>query len=404
MAQPIFFLSYSRPDESNRKPIDKAADALRLRVAELLGVNKPVLDDFGFFDVSSIKNGADWDKLLAPAVSEIGVIVCFCSPSYFNSPYCSNEFDAFKRRFDNADAAFQGRSPGPLIPIIWDFGPDRVMPAALRRFFQSGDRSFPKSYEREGLFALARLPMRRADFIKTIDNLAKYIIAAAQPPRLNTLNPPAQFSELSSSFHNPKPGPYHLAITVFHADGTRWRANFVGPRIADVVDNVADKTRVGWREILANDDLVKAAITAAQERTAHVFVVSESLMGTEPWLTRLTQLGQSTLVSGALLVAADSNAGPATDAVARLQQLLPSLDAHRFLTSSFDPNVPGELPSRLMELVTRLRARLIDEDQPSKIESPVHVAAAQTAGVPMTSRPVVSGPAQGTGSAAQADS
>jgi TIR domain len=401
MPQPLFFISYSRPHENNRKPIHKAVDKLRSRVAELLGRNSASLDEIGFFDVDNIQNGADWDMRLAPAVSGIGVAVCFCSPGYFNSPYCSNEFDAFRRRFDSADATLQGRTPGPLIPIIWDFDPSGVMPAALKRFHQPGDRNFPKSYEKEGLNTLARLPVRNADFLRTIDTIANYIIKAAKPPRLKPLVPVARFSELASSLHNPKSGPYHLAITVFHENGARWKVDVVGPRIADAVERVADQTRVGWREIVANDQLVSGATGVAQERAAHIFVVPESLAGTEPWKTRLCEVGRSALAAGALFVAADAALAPASDAVARVQQIVPSLAGRGFLTGSFDPNVPDEIDIRLMELVTQLRTRLINEDQPSKVESPIHESAAQTAGVPISSRPVVSGPVQTDSSASR---
>jgi hypothetical protein len=394
MADPVFFISYSRPDVSDRRAIDKVADALRRRVAELIGQNKADLNKIGFFDIESIKDGADWEQRLAPAVSNIGVVVCFCSPGYFNSAFCANEFDAFRARFEAASLELRARSPGPLIPIIWDRPPNGVLPAAIRRFYQPGDRSFPKAYEREGLYTLARLSSRKDAFVLTIDTIARYIHKAAQPPPLQPLKRVAQFSELACSFDNPRPGPYQLAITVFASEGARWSANPVGPRLADAIESVADTGRLGWREIPVTDDLPTVVRAAAAQRSAHIFIVPESVAGEEPWTSRLDQLGGLGLKTAGLLIAEDARIEPSQNAPCRVLQRVPSLAASGFVVSRFDPNVANDLDERLMELITRIRTRLISEDEPSKIESPEHSAAAQAAGVPIETRPLVSGAGQ----------
>lgn len=385
MTQPIFFISYGRPQSDNEmKQVEKAVNRLRDRVLEITGAGRDSRA-VGFFDVQSINNGADWEQFLSAAVSRIGVIVCFCSQRYFGSAYCANEFEAFKQRFDRADARLQGRTPGPLIPVVWDLPPPARMPAALRRFYQNGDKSFPKAYDREGLLTLARLPIRSSAFTQTIDVLAKYIVAAAKAPRLPELVPLAKFDELASSFHNPKPGPYNLTITVFEPDGARWNVDGLGHRLAVSVDSVAEKTGVGWREIPAKDDFVMALAEATAEHAVHVFVVPEHLAGTEPWKTRLDTLGNSAVDAGVLLVAADTGAGAVDGAVARVLAQVPSLAARKLIQGSFDPTVPAELDDSLMTHVTHLRTQLIKAVEPSKIQSP-------TLDAPKT-RPIVSGPA-----------
>jgi hypothetical protein len=394
--QPIFFVSYARLDNNKFSPLKKVVDALRERVRAKAGV-ADLADSVGFFDVQSISTGADWEKILAPAVSKLAVIVCFCSQTYFNSRYCANEFDAFRRRLDLAPEELRNRVPGPVIPALWDLAPNAPIPAAVRQFYQKGDIRFPKAYWSEGLRGLANAGVRGKQFDTAIGTLAQYIVDAAKQPDLPAMTPDARFEELAASFHNPKPGPYNLAVTVFEQAGVRWGALGVGSRLADAVDAVADQLSVGWREILADDDMATNAAEAAKSRAVHVFVVPEANITKPPWNQRLDELGHSAIGKGALLVVPEPTAGPIADAVARVLTAVPSLATRNFLMGQFDPNSPNELSLRLGDLANRLRFRLMEEDKPAKVESAAHAAAAKDSGIPIDARPVLTGPAQPQG-------
>jgi len=118
-----FFTSYARPDANRVSKLDKVVEELLERVRAKLGLAlKP--QEVGFFDRTNIETGKKWEEVLGNDLRTARVIVCLCSPTYFNSAFCAKEFEVFRRRLENADKKVQGLPI--VVPVIWEPGSQRV--------------------------------------------------------------------------------------------------------------------------------------------------------------------------------------------------------------------------------------------------------------------------------------
>src|SRR5580765_2774492 len=144
----VFFASYARLD-NDRKRLQNVVLDLRERVRSVVGAADA--SKVGFFDTyDGISTGQDWEKTLGEAARHARVLVCFCSNTYFNSEYCANEFEVFRRRLDALGPA--GDALRVVIPVVWNVS---AMPKAVSRY-QTVDQNagFPDDYRLQGLLAL----------------------------------------------------------------------------------------------------------------------------------------------------------------------------------------------------------------------------------------------------------
>lgn len=394
---PRFFTSYARFDNPESR-MKRVVDRLRREVAAVASIKENDLDKIGFFDVTTIGNGADWEKALGSALREIPVLVCMCSPQLFDSPYCAKEFAVFQKRMQDAGKAIDNQII--IIPVIWEVGaPRRELPAAIAKHYQRKD-GLPEAYHTDGLSQLSRFPSHRDKYLKVLDKLARMIGNAQAASTLPKWPQPVKFDRLASSFHNPVPEPYHLTLTVLHDELTQWKPHVGGPNIGDIFDSVArtntTATGVNWEEI--PPDLTTFAVDldkAQQQRQASIIVVNRKAATKSPWKDLLDIVDDPKRTNCAVLLGSedDDPSNPATEATLRteLENLLPRTGSGKF-HGSFPVGNIQKLKDAFIAMVGPLRKSVSSADQPMKVESVELRNEALSEGVSPDAKPLVTGP------------
>jgi hypothetical protein len=375
----VYFTSYARLDAKGTR-LDKVFERIKDRVRSLLGIGSAEeLAALAFVDSQSIDTGEEWRAELATAVHEASVLVCFLSPTYFNSEWCAKEFAVFRRRL-----AAAGARPRAIIPVLWEIG---FIPSAVARYQHSNDR-FPKSYASEGLRALCALKASRDDAEKAIGLIAAAIHAAAADA-LPPIAPCLDFAQLPRSFDNP--GPYGIALLAVTARGPQTRIG-LSDTLARIVDRVADQLKIPWRE-LPVDAAIPATIGAAvADRQVVVVITDEASTAAMPVASHLDQLQA---VAAPVLVLVGTSAAAPDDAAARAR--LPGLAAGGVHTiEAFSLKDAGALQSQLAARVTKRRAGMIAADPLVKVDDAQLAGDADRAGIAITSRPGIRGPGNPT--------
>jgi TIR domain len=398
----VFFTSYARLDANKVSKLDKVIDELLVRVRGKLGL---MVDpkEVGFFDRTNIETGKKWEEVLGNDLRSARVIVCLCSPTYFNSAYCAKEFEVFRRRLAGADKKVQGRPI--VVPVIWEPGAQRVeswMPQAVAQFQPTDDR-LPAAYGELGLTKLKQIKGQRDNLTLTLDVLAE-IIKEGYEASLPEWPEPVSFDDLPGSFPNPKPGPYNVCVAVLNQAGMSWSVEPTWT-IRRITELATSSLKVGWQEIVTGPDLVQKAAAAHAERQVTI-VLADSAGLAPPWNVYLEAmdsyaetLARKETASCAVLVGLDPPAGgilSSADADASLQKLLPR--SYPLISSHdwFPRTDRAALEAKVSQAITRLRTALVNADPPRKVEDPGLQADAASAGIPVDTRPVVTGPGAGS--------
>ncbi|HEX2224178.1 MAG TPA: TIR-like protein FxsC [Thermoanaerobaculia bacterium] len=193
-----FFLSYARldSDEYLKKFFKELVTSVRLKVGG-------PAEEIGFFDTHGIELGEDWSDALSQALQTARVLVPIYTPSYFQSPACGREWQAFEeRRAAYASEVLGEGLPPVILPVLWV--PQDDLPSPLpgpAAEIQHNHERFGPEYPAEGLHLLMRIGKYRDLRREIIDDLADAIIAAAREHPLPPLPSPPSFQELASSFH-----------------------------------------------------------------------------------------------------------------------------------------------------------------------------------------------------------
>lgn len=396
-----FFTSYASRDQEVDK-LDKVVERLsELVVGELGHGDKKAI---GFFALDDIKTGTEWEKVLGDAVGSDRVIVCFLSPSYFNSQYCAKEFEVFRLRLEQAGEKYDGT---PIIPVLWRIHP---IPQHLKAL-QNKDGRFPARYAENGLSVLRQIKSQRDNFNTSLGVLARIIKEAFQSKPLPAFGKKVLFDALTNSFHHPQPGRYGIACTVLTPSGAQWRARVGADNMAELVGRVASTLGIGWREIPAGK-LVDEAESIAVNREVLLLIGEEATVGQPPWSGYLAQLAAKNPANVVLMLGvqddvAEANAplgagtltghggGPALPPD-HLEVLLKGL-SHVIKRGGRFPVAAGKPASEVMaKCIETIRLEMIAEDAPHKVTHADLSAAAKDDGIDLTGQPSVS-PSNGTG-------
>jgi TIR domain len=112
----VFFTSYARPDNNKVSKLSKVVEELLERVRGKLGLPvKP--EEVGFFDRTNIQTAKQWEEVLGSTL-RTRVIVCLCSPTYFNSAFCAKEFEIFRQRVEKGGDKL--KDVPVIVPVIWE--------------------------------------------------------------------------------------------------------------------------------------------------------------------------------------------------------------------------------------------------------------------------------------------
>src|SRR5215212_3570126 len=308
-----FFTSYARLDD-DKELLSEAVAELKKRVEAKIGYPIEI-----FFDIQELPNGVKWTPALANALRETGIIVCLCSPSYMNSPFCAKEFEVFRMRV--SAAAEEHRVA--IIPVVWEPVP---MPAAICEFHQPRDKGFPDDYYVAGLRQLKRLKSQDENFVKAIDAIAETIKKADDvPAKLPPWPDPVKWSDLTDSLHHPESGPYGIALTVLHDKTSQW---VIAKRASvwKLVEKAAGALKVGWQEVPAVDAKFAAELaTAEKKRLVSLLVVDRDDAAKPPWRQMLAAAGKGKHRNVAVLVGwKHSEREAPADIQAALREIIPA--------------------------------------------------------------------------------
>ena len=383
----VFFASYARLDNDKKRLRTVILD-LRERVRGKLGAGDPAT--VGFFDAEDgILAATDWEKTLGDAARQARVLVCFCSNTYFNSEFCANEFEIFRRRLEKTAAA--AGTYTVILPVIWNPG---TMPRAVSRYQDSAtSQGFPDDYRQQGLLALRRnrTSKSQATYNSALDALATVIHAAANKPPLPPLAPPIVFADLPGVFDNP--GPYSLRIGGLHPSELRWELQ-PGQTLRFVVEAVVAAEHRPWRVMKVDDGITASLAAAAAAREAVILIADAAAIGGGAWKVRAAAIDAAAGTGCRVLVGMrDANLGAvAPDAAsAQLKALMPRL-AGLGQAIAFDADAPLALKKLLAEQMATLHMSMVAEDDAVGLEDAALATDALRDGISVATRPTVAGP------------
>jgi len=194
-----FFLSYAHGDHRDDEWVARFSGDLATEIRALTGDDQDT--DMGFLDNRNLHAGVLWPRALVDALSSAHTFIALCSPRYFRSRYCGQEWAVFADRL-RAYRQETGRQAPSIIPVFWIV---TDVPASLGDI-QYRDKTFGARYEREGLRELMRLDIRPdyATFVRALA-IRVHKVATAFPL------PPAErrpdFHSVSNAFGLDGAGP-----------------------------------------------------------------------------------------------------------------------------------------------------------------------------------------------------
>ena len=370
----VFFASYARLDNNRFARLIDVVGELRDRVRAKLGAS--ATDQIGFVDSSDILTGQEWETRLASELHSARVLVCFMSPTYFNSEWCTREFAVFRQRVDRLDPP-----PPVVIPVLWERG---AIPQALSRLQFKDDR-LPDKYQKDGLAALKRVKGASRAYWTTMDVLADIICDAARY-ELPPLRPLLSFRDLPRSFDNPGVGGVMLAV--LHPQGPQWSFGIAGSTVARSIESVAQRLRIPWREIVMDNKLVDNIATLVSERRMVVIVTDEAQVELPIIARQLETLDAKAWAAIGILVATSADPAPGL-----LGGLFPKIAAARkFQLHTFSLNSSNSFVDKLESVVSTLQRLRIEQQPVSKAMDPQLAEQAERDGIPITTRPILQGP------------
>jgi FxsC-like protein len=190
----FFFLSYARGGDENDKLVEKFYLDLSNEVRNEAGEDPGT--QVGFLDMHSIQLGARWSPQLVSALAECRMFLALCSPRYFNSHVCGQEWTIFEQRLRRSwhDA---GDEPPLLLPIIWWQSTEMHPVAAQRQYAVS---ALEPACQRDGLRQLMRLSRYRDVYKRTVSTLANHIVTQARANPMQPLLGEPRFDNVPSAF------------------------------------------------------------------------------------------------------------------------------------------------------------------------------------------------------------
>lgn len=190
----FFFLSYARGGDENDKLVERFYQDLSSEVRNEAGEEPGT--QVGFLDMHSIQLGARWSAQLVSALAECRTFLAMCSPRYFNSPMCGQEWSIFEQRLRRYrhDA---GDEPPLLLPIIW-WQSTAMHPVAAER--QYAVASLEAACQRDGLRQLMRLSRYRDVYRRTVSTLASHIVTQARTHPMQPMLEEPRFDNVPNAF------------------------------------------------------------------------------------------------------------------------------------------------------------------------------------------------------------
>ncbi|WP_262379589.1 TIR-like protein FxsC [Nonomuraea sp. PA05] len=175
---PYFFLSYAHTPggESSvgnpNKWVYRFFDELCRDILEMTALRR--VSEVGFLD-QRLQGGHSWSAEVSRALATCKVFVPLFSPRYFESESCGKEWSVIQARL-----RAHHRDPPPVIlPVIWYPVESSRMPPQVHEI-QYADSRLGTRLQGEGLYSLIKISSRRQAYRRTVLELARRIIQAAE--------------------------------------------------------------------------------------------------------------------------------------------------------------------------------------------------------------------------------
>jgi FxsC-like protein len=223
-----FFLSYARRDDVGTEYVKSFYADLAREVGRIAGVDSSLgPQEVGFIDVEGSQPGGNWDAQVSEALQTSKVLVCLYSRGYFNSSYCGQEFEVFRRRLEAARGPGSD-DPAPLIvPVLWSGReelPDPLPEAVTRITYTAAE--FGADYAEKGLYRLRALKDNAYDSF--VIDFARLIVDQGERFRVPRLPQFPSLQEVPNAFRG--------------ADGPGASSQVFGPKVAVFVFAAANQS------------------------------------------------------------------------------------------------------------------------------------------------------------------
>lgn len=387
-----FFVSYASLDAKHSDHLKKFMDELKANVRDRTNLT---LDQIGFYAGEDITTGDVWKQVLGEAVQSCKVIVCLCSPSYYNSEYCGKELWVFLQRRNNWAPKTPNQQAPFILPIIW-VKKNQPPPKIFTEVLQSHDQKFPASYIESGLKKLIELKGwgDGSEYKQVLVRLGDLIEEAIDTePSLPLYPHPIEFENLGNAFSEPKPFSV-LAVIVSNASAD-WQPFSDGQTAKSFLETTLNRMGMNYQGLLKSQGLA-SKLDEAEEHNQLVIVLVNPLSADPATLARLNEKERANL---AILV-------PWPDSLVALPEFERMKVEHqlRKAFSQYDGDSEGhhdfstirsadQLRQRLERSITQLRIRLGQGKAPQrKAEDAATIAEAQRLGIVVTSMPTLIGP------------
>lgn len=228
--EPLFFLSYARPHESEAEHPREEPDLfltffddLTQRISTLLPGERP--GDLGYA-ASAVAPG----QSILQALAMCHVFVPLISPQYFRSRFCGLEWSAFRKRVGTRDLALH------FVPVTWaPVEQADIPPDVLEINFQTPRQG--RADITEGLYSLMVDRAPGSDYDRVVRNVARTISEAAREHPLPA-GRPAALRSLPNAF---RAAPTRLRLRIVILAPTRDRS----PEGRTAVEHYGP-TQTGW--------------------------------------------------------------------------------------------------------------------------------------------------------------
>ncbi|MFO0817727.1 MAG: toll/interleukin-1 receptor domain-containing protein [Pirellulales bacterium] len=384
------FASYARLDGG--REFKRFANQLREVLRRVTGHQD--LNKVCFVDQRDIKLGDEWDVELANAVCGASTIVCLVSPTYLRSPWCGRELRVFLDRIEEwrKQPENRGKSARFVFPIQWEQIPG-VIPHSLTRH-QVTVEGLPPRYLEKGLRVLATIPRFRNDFLMVVEILASTLRdVLASGELLPALAVPADIHSYPSAFVEVLQA-YDIRVAVRVPQGARWTCAELGPTsLGAFVDRVCYDLRIRhdpWSETEPVDQQVDDLIEKRQLLLG-IARYDDPMVG--DWVRSVWAAREHTallLIDESSLDRAPAGPGIGTYLARHGRECEELALAGRCTVTS-----PTLLARNLELLLLRVRAQLMAKDGMARVGEPAIEDQAAQNGVPIQSKPILSGPTSG---------
>jgi FxsC-like protein len=387
-----FFLSYARRDDKGTEYVKQFHADLAREVARIAGAESSLdPEQVGFIDVKGNQPGGNWDSGVGEALQAAKVMVCVYSRGYFNSSYCGQEFEAFRRRLEAAGAG-AGELPPLIVPVLWSAKEElpSPLPDAVRKI-QYTYADFGNEYAEKGLYRLHAL--KDPAYTRFVLDFARLVVDLGRQHDVPGLPRTPSLQEIPNAFRRvdgmageegraaPAFGP-KVAVFVFAAanqsDLQEWREtlHFYGadggwdwrpffPEVEDevglVCQEVATGERLRFQELPVGDSLREQIRQAEESNTVVVIVVDPWTLRVQRYKDPLSEYDKQSFWNCGVVISWNDGDAETQARRPELQRELESILFRNLSTNRVIRPVKsvGELRSALSEAINEVRAQIV---------------------------------------------